>query len=105
MTREAKKEYLNNYRLYQLKIRRLNELIHDYPENIIFYSEQLTENITAREKLEREIDAVDGGFLSELLFQKYMCGKSLEEISLCLNYSKRHIERMHLRALDKFNIS
>ena len=31
-------------------------------------------------------------------------GKTLEEISLILNYSKRHIERLHIKALEKFNM-
>ena len=48
------------------------------------------------------IDAVDGGILSEILSQKYICGRSLEEIGYLINYSKRQTERLHIKALLKF---
>ena len=40
---------------------------------------------------------------SEVLAQKYLCGRSLDETAEILNYSKRQIERIHLKALE--NIS
>ena len=105
MIDKQKREYLKEYRINQMRIKRLNEQIIDYPEMAQRYAEQLHQCICRCQKIEDEIDAVEDTFLSELLSQKYMCGKSLEEIGLGFNYSKRHIERMHTRALDRFKIS
>lgn len=102
---EEKKKYLSGYRLASMRIRRLGELIEDFPELSGRFAEKLQENIAVRERIEQQIDAVDGGVLSELLSQKYISGKSLEEIGFCMNYSKRHIERLHLKALKKFSMS
>ena len=100
-----KREYLKGYRIQQMRIRRLNELMHEYPEMSAKYGTQLQQCIALCQKMEDEIDAVGDAFLGELLSQKYMCGKSLEEIGLGFNYSKRHMERMHIKALEKFKIS
>ena len=57
-----------------------------------------------RNEIERKIKEVDGGVLSELLFLKYVCGKPLLEISFILNYSVRHTERLHKKALEKLKL-
>ncbi len=105
MLDKQKREYLKEYRINQMRIRRLNELILDYPEMAKRYGEQLQQCVCRCQKIEDEIDAVGDAFLSELLSQKYMCGKSLEEIGLGFNYTKRHMERMHIKALERFKIS
>ena len=57
-----------------------------------------------RAEIERKIKEVDGGVLSELLYLKYVCGKPLLEISFILNYSVRHTERLHKKALEKLKL-
>ena len=57
------------------------------------------------ENIEEDIETVDGGLLSEVLSQHYLCGRSLEETAYALNYSKRHIERLHKTAMEKLSIS
>ena len=57
-----------------------------------------------RNEIERKIKEVDGGVLSELLYLKYVCGKPLLEISFILNYSVRHTERLHKKALEKLEL-
>lgn len=57
-----------------------------------------------RNEIERKIKEVDGGVLSELLYLKYVCGKPLLEISFILNYSVRHTERLHKKALEKLKL-
>ena len=99
---EEKKIYLKKYRVLQSKIERMREMIRLCPENAEKYAVKINESIELRDKIEREIDLVDGDVLSEVLSQKYICGKSLEQISYMINYSKRQVERLHLRALDAF---
>ena len=56
------------------------------------------------EEIEQKISNVDDELLCEILYQKYILGKTLEDIAVILNYSKRHIERLHIKALEKFKI-
>ncbi len=99
-----KKEYLSLYLLQNEKIRRLSETSHKNPERKNEYMRQIKAADSLRRGIEDKIEAVDGGVLSELLYLKYVCGKTLLEISYELNYSVRHIERLHIKALDKFKM-
>ena len=101
----TKKAYLEAYLIQQTKITRLQSLMHVNPKSSDRYIRQIEKSELLREKIENDVDAVDGGILSEVLAQKYLCGKTLEEIALMLDYSKRQIERFHSRALDMLNIS
>lgn len=105
MSDKEKKEYLELYLIQEPKILRLNSQLKSNP----FASRRYIKQIRKARKLKREIefciDKVDGGILSEVLGQKYLCGKSLEEIASTLNYSKRHIERLHISALEKLEIN
>lgn len=105
MTNEQKKSYLSKYRVQQAKIRRINQMIIENPQLKAEYAPQLAECHKIRKRIEKAIEAVDGNILSEILYQKYLCGKTLEEISYTLNYSKRHIERMHIAALQKLTFA
>ena len=102
--RQAKKEYLNSYLLQEAKISRIKNLMQLNPELIEDYRRELNCSLELRQKIEKQINSVDGGVLSELLFQKYVFGKTLEDISYVLNYSTRHIERLHIKALEKFKM-
>ena len=99
-----KKQYLNLYLLQQAKITRLEKMAVINPKESEKYNKEIENALNLRGEIEIKIRRVDNGILSELLFQKYICGKTLEEISYILNYSKRHIERLHIEALKKFNI-
>ena len=57
-----------------------------------------------RNNIEKAIKNLPDNLLSEILYRKYILGKTLEEISFTLNYSKRHIERLHLKALEIIEI-
>ena len=100
----AKKEYLNLYLLQEAKITRLKKMAPQTPAQKEKLDCQIEKALTLRDEIEEKIRNVDNGILSELLFQKYILGKTLEEISYILNYSKRHIERLHIEALKKFEI-
>ncbi len=101
---KQKKEYLSLYLLQNEKIRRLSETALQNPEDKEKYISQIEAAQTLRREIEEKIESVDGGVLSELLYLKYVCGKTLMEISYELNYSVRQIERLHIKALDKFEI-
>lgn len=105
MTNEVKKEYLAKYRLQQAKIRRLCELIEENPEKKAEYDVEINKARAFRDRIEAFVEAVDGGILTEILFQKYLCGKSLEEISYNLHYSQRQTERLHIKALESFSFA
>ena len=104
MNLDKKQVFLRQYRVLHTKIQRLEEMIRECPEKAEEYGEKLRECRRQRDIIEASIDAVDGDILSEILSLKYICGRSLEEISLSLNYSKRHIERLHTRALEKIYV-
>lgn len=99
-----KKQFLKAYLLQQSKLNRLYEMRDKDPENQACYTAQIKECQKIRSLIEEKILNIGDDTLSELLFQKYVCGKTLEEISLVLNYSKRHTERLHLKALDAFKL-
>ena len=101
MTETQKKNYLNSYLLQEIKIKRLKKQIDDKSNEL--YEAELKKAIFLRENIEREINVIDDPLLSEILFQKYVFGKTLEEISLIINYSHRHTERLHRAAIQKFN--
>ncbi len=102
MTIDEKRTYLNLYRLQQVKIERIRELMFKNPDRREKYKATLHRAERLRDKIEDEIDAVDGALLTEILSQKYLCGKSLEQTAERLNYSKRQVERLHITALEKF---
>lgn len=74
------------------------------PDKCREYNKKIKDCKTLRDEIEEKIKTVDGGILSEILFNKYILGKTLEEISFILNYSKRQIERLHIKALEKFKL-
>ena len=101
---KQKKEYLSLYLLQNEKIRRLSETALQNPEDNEKYILQIESAQTLRREIEDKIESVDGGVLSELLYLKYVCGKTLMQISYELNYSVRQIERLHIKALQKFEM-
>ncbi len=104
MTIEEKKAYLGSYRVLQLKIERVRTLMSANPSRLDKYKGTLHRAERMRNKIEDEIDAVDDGVLSEILYGKYICRRSLEEIAYRISYSKRQVERLHIKALEKFNV-
>lgn len=103
--REEKKKYLNIYLFQEAKIKRLESMKSVSPDKTDTYNQKIEECKQKRDEIEQRIKQVDGGILSEVLFQKYILGRTLEEISLILNYSKRQTERFHIKALEKLDIS
>ncbi len=102
---ESKVKYLKGYSIFFAKIKRIKEMCIYFPEKANELDKETAVCWEAIEKIEKQIKAVDNGLLSEILFQKYVLGRSLEAVSCELNYSKRQIERLHLVALEKLKIS
>lgn len=102
--REEKKQYLSSYLLQESKINRLNSMIEKNPEKRDLYICYINESENLRDEIEEKIKAVDDELLCEVLYQKYVFGQTLEQIGYILNYSKRHIERLHQKALEKFKM-
>ena len=101
---KTKKEYLCNYLLQQAKIDRLNKMSLLNPDLKTKYEQEIQSAKAIRNEIEDKIARVDGGILSEVLFQKYILGRNLEEVGLAINYSKRQTERLHISALEKFKM-
>lgn len=100
MTVCEKKQHLREYRLQQMKILRLTETLQKYPGEAERCRAKIEEAWKIREKIENEIDAIDDFLLREILSQKYLSGYTLGEIAIQTNYSKRQIERLHIKALN-----
>ncbi len=101
---QEKKKYLNSYLLQQTTIISLEKMKKENPDRKDEFEQRITKAKNLRLEIENKIAEVDDGILSSLLTQKYIFGNTLEETALILNYSKRHIERLHIKALEKFNI-
>lgn len=100
MTEYEKKEVLYSYLFQEKKIKRLKELVENNKD--ASYLDELNSAIDLRNKIEERIKYVNDPILVEILFQKYVFGKTLEEISYIINYSHRHTERLHRKAIKKF---
>lgn len=96
------KNYLKQYLLQEAKIKRLKEMLEANKKAI--YKEEIKNAEALRDEIENKIRCIDDTIYSELLYQKYVLGKTLEEISFNLNYSVRQIERLHKKALEKINL-
>ncbi len=99
-----KKKYLKLYLLQESKINRLEQMKRLYPDRKCECEKEICASLKLRGEIERKIKAIDDPLLSELLYQKYILGKTLEELSYIFNYSLRHIERLHKKALEKFKL-
>lgn len=101
MAQSDKKEYLSSYKALILKINRLKTQKKINPEKGAYYERKIKECEERRDRIEASIENTDGGILTEILAQKYICGRSLEEIALIIGYCKRQTERLHLKAVEK----
>lgn len=102
MVNDAKK-YLSLYLLQHTKIKRLEGQIALSPERREEYAALIAKSEGLRAEIEKKIEKTDGGLLSEILYLKYVLGKTLPEISYVINYSQRQTERLHRLALEKFS--
>ena len=99
-----KKRYLNRYLIQSKKIERYERIEKRCKREENTYKKCIENSVKIRKDIEDKISNMDDELLAEILFEKYIFGKTLEEISLILNYSKRHIERLHIKALEKLEI-
>ncbi len=99
-----KKEYLKLYLIQESKIDRLKQMKRTNKSLKNRYDNEIKKSILLRKEIEEKIEKVDNAVLREILYNKYILGKTLEEISFIVNYSKRHVERLHIKALDKIII-
>ena len=98
------KNKMKGYLIFETKLNRLKEMKKKNPENIEFYKFEIKIVYKKRNKIEEKIETVENEISIEILYNKYILGKSLEEISLEINYSKRHTERLHIKALKEIKL-
>lgn len=102
MSYDEKKLYLQNYAVYIAMASRIRKMMIAYPSEASRFLPKLKIALRICENIENEIELVKPQLLSEILAQKYLGGKSLDEIAEVMNYSKRQIERLHCLAIKKF---
>ncbi len=95
---------MNKYLMQERIILDAKELAAKNPQRKNEYERRISDAYRLREEIEQKIDGMEDAVLSELLCQKYVLGRTLEEIGYILNYSKRHTERLHIKALEKFKL-
>lgn len=100
LTFDEKREYLELYALQIARINRLYLLSVKNADKSKQYEAEVSSAKSLRDVIENDINNLKDKFESEVLAQKYLCGKSLEETAEMLNYSKRQIERIHLTAIE-----
>lgn len=91
-------KYLKGYILQESKIKRYKQMILKNPMLKNEYNKKIMECKNYRNEIERKIEELDDDLLKEVLYNKYVLGKTIEEIALILNYSSRHIVRLHSKA-------
>lgn len=101
---QKKKQYLKKYLIAQKRIARLSEMALQNPKNKKDYSNEIKECEALKTEIENKISKVDDELLREVLFLKYTCDKSLSQVSEIISYSRRHTERLHIAALEKFEL-
>lgn len=101
---KEKKEFLTLYLKQGAKMKRLETMLLRAPERKSELLDELGRVIRLRQDIEERIEEIYDPVLKEILFLKYVCGKTLLEISYIINYSRRHTERLHLKALDEFEL-
>lgn len=99
MSVEEKRKYLELYALQQAKIDRYSKLSARNADKKAKYKREMTKAMSVRDIIEKDIESLADTLESEVLAQKYLCGKSLEETAELLNYSRRQVERIHLSGL------
>lgn len=103
MIRE-KKKYLKNYLIQESKLNRLKIMQKKNPKKKSFYKEKIKNAYYIRSKIEQKIESIEDELLKEILYDKYILGMTLEEVSISINYSKRHTERLHIKALEEIKL-
>lgn len=103
MTIEEKREYLELYPLQLAAIERFNNLAGINTDKREKYIQKIHSAIILRDLIEEDIEKIDDRREREVLAQKYLCLKTLEQTAEILNYSKRQIERIHTTALENLN--
>lgn len=99
-----KKEYLNSYRQQEHVIRNLKRLYFENPSQREVLQSQIENCETLRTQIAEKILQIKDPRYKVLLYEKYMNGHTLEEIAGILNYSKRHVERLHVAALKSVKL-
>lgn len=100
MSVDEKRIYLEQYPLALAVINRCYLLSAKNADKSENYKRKMNEAVLLRDFIENDIDKISDKVESEVLAQKYLCGKTLEETAVLLNYSKRQVERIHLNALE-----
>lgn len=62
---------------------------------------KIDELVLLREKISLVIEGIENLTHQQIIYQKYICGKSLEKISEEIGYSTRQVMRIHKQAVEK----
>ena len=100
MSVDEKRKYLELYALQQARINRYSMLSAKNADKMEKYKLKMSTAMSIRDIIEDDIDKMEDKKESEVLAQKYLYGKSLEETAHMLNYSRRQVERLHLSGLE-----
>lgn len=99
-----KKAFLKEYLIQESKLNRLKEMKKKYPTKKNYYKNKIKNAKQKRRQIEIKIESINDELLREVLYNIYILGKTIEETSLEINYSKRHTERLHIKALKDIKL-
>ena len=123
MTRQEKAEYLGKYKLLDMEIARQCEELGNWrmrsrrcqsqsqkeerlaARRILAMEKEIAEEIQQRKRIKNIISSVNNDTLRLLLEYRYLNGCTLEKTAEKMNYTFRHICRLHFQALDKLSLS
>ena len=65
---------------------------------------KITELLALEEKISSAINNLDDAYCETLMFKRYILRRSWEQIAKEMKYSKRQLERLHKRAIEKIKL-
>ncbi len=100
MTKQQTKEYLAGYLLNMARAQQLKRKLEAYVMSAPSIKREIDVCIKNSGEVEEIIYSCENILQREVAVRKYIYGQSLEKIAEELNYSARHIQRIHNKAVE-----
>lgn len=101
---ERKREHLEMYMVFTIRLHRLYSQRDAHPESEGKYSDMIYDTLLKMGTIEDAVEKIPNLKEREVLANKYLCGKTVNEISTFMNYSRRQTERYLKSALENITI-
>ena len=101
MTKEQTKKYLAGYLVNMARVQLLKRKLEAYTMSAPSIKREIDICIKNSGEIEEIVNSCKDILAREVAVRKYIYGQSLEKIAEELNYSARHIQRIHNKAVEE----